>query len=75
MRLTKRVTFADHVVNDPVAAGEFSLKKLGLKRGAVVSDERTSVQSGYEPGDFEDGGDGGEAAQGADGQRPPGRQN
>jgi hypothetical protein len=43
-KYTRAVTFGDNTLNDPVAACEFSLDKLGLQPGDIVSDHKLKTR-------------------------------
>ena len=47
IKYTKVVTFVENTLNEPVPASEFSLEKLGLKVGDMVSDHKLGVRYQY----------------------------
>jgi hypothetical protein len=46
-KLLRKVTFTENILNRPVAATEFSLDKLGLKVGDLVSDHKLGMRYQY----------------------------
>ncbi|NIQ77561.1 MAG: hypothetical protein GTN93_05645, partial [Anaerolineae bacterium] len=46
-KYTRTVTFVESALNHPVPASEFSLDKLGLKMGDVVSDHKLGLRYEY----------------------------